>query len=84
MKRFYLVRREDVSGTSGVGTVAEGVEFDDGTGAVLHWLTKLSSTAVYRSMADLVAIHGHDGRTQVVWMDYEGSESPEPIAESLT
>lgn len=30
VRRFHLVRAEDVSGTSGVGTVAEGVEWSNG------------------------------------------------------
>lgn len=68
MKLFIVVRTEDPSGVSGVGTVAEGVEFTDGTCA-LRWLTKHSSTALYASMDELVSIHGHDGKTQVQWMD---------------
>ena len=67
-RRFVTVRTEDVSGVSGVGEVAEGVEFTDGT-CVLRWRTQYTSTAIYASMAELVAIHGHDGRTQVRWID---------------
>jgi hypothetical protein len=68
IRRFVLNRREDLSGTSGVGIVAEGVRFSDGT-AVLRWVVELKSTAVYGSVDDLIAIHGHDGATQVVWAD---------------
>jgi hypothetical protein len=66
--RFVLDRAEDVSGISGTGIVAEGVMFSDGT-AVLRWVVGLRSTAVYDSMDDLVAIHGHNGATQVRWLD---------------
>jgi hypothetical protein len=68
IRRFVLNRSEDISGTSGVGIVAEGVRFSDGTVA-LRWVTSLVSTAVYESVEDLIAIHGHDGATTVVWAD---------------
>ena len=67
-KRFQLVRSEDVSGTSGTGVVAYGVEFGDGT-AVLRWNTKTSSTAIYGSVKDIEEIHGHGGATLVSWLD---------------
>lgn len=67
-RRFILMRKEDVSGTSGTGHVADGVEFRDGV-AVIRWNTKTSSTAVYNSIEDLVAIHGHNGATFIVWVD---------------
>jgi hypothetical protein len=67
-RRFLLVRDVDVSGVSGTGVICEGVEFSDGT-AVLRWLSAHRSTAVYAGMPDLVAIHGHDGATRVVWVD---------------
>mgnify|MGYP006319141211 CR=1 FL=1 len=63
---FCLVRKADVSGTSGTGHVADGVQFPDGT-CVLRWRTARSSTAVYSSHADLMAIHGHDGATVCEW-----------------
>lgn len=66
MKKFWLKRKEDVSGTSGVGLVAEGVVFSNGWCA-LHWLTKYTSVAFYQSIAELEAIHGHNGATEVVW-----------------
>ncbi len=71
MRRFHLQRDEDASGVSGTGVVAEGVEFTDGSCA-LRWRTTTASTAVYDSAEDLVAIHGHEGRTRLVWLD----ESP--------
>lgn len=66
-RQFILVRKEDVSGTSGVGVVAEGVEFSNGQ-AVLHWLSQLDSVAVYANVKTLIAIHGHDGRTELLWV----------------
>lgn len=68
MRLFYLQRIEDESGVSGTGTVAEGVVFDDGTCA-LRWLTKTASTAIYNSLKDLEDIHGHQGKTKVMYAD---------------
>ncbi len=68
MRRFTLVRREDVSGVSGTGIVAEGIVFSTGK-VVLAWVTQYRSVAVYDSLAELEAIHGHDGRTAVEWLD---------------
>lgn len=67
-RRFILVRDEDVSGTSGVGTVAEGVEFSSGSVA-LHWLSQLEVVAVYANTKVVLQVHGHDGKTKLVWVD---------------
>ena len=68
IRRFQLVREEDESGVSGIGIVAEGCQFTEGK-CVLAWLTQHKSVAVYDSLQDLEAIHGHGGRTRVVWVD---------------
>lgn len=68
MRRFRLRRDVDETGVSGVGVVAEGVEFTDGRVA-LRWLTDTTSTGVYDSVGDVCSIHGHGGRTEVVWVD---------------
>ena len=64
---FELHRKTDVSGVSGTGVVADGVEFDDDT-VVLHWRGEHPSTVVWPDMSHVVAIHGHDGATEVVWI----------------
>ncbi len=66
--RFLLVRSEDISGVSGIGTVAEGILFSTGK-CVLAWTTRYRSVAIYDSLEELEAIHGHDGRTRVIWID---------------
>lgn len=68
MRTFDLMRDRDVNGISGTGRVAQGVEFDTGVCA-LHWLTVYSSTVVYPNMSHVIAIHGHQGATRVVWHD---------------
>lgn len=66
--RCALIRHEDVSGISGTGVVAYGVQFPDGT-LVLRWDTKVRSTTVYDSLEDLIEITGHGGRTTVELLD---------------
>lgn len=68
MRRLHLERDEDVSGISGVGVVAYGVEFPDGS-IVLRWDTKVRSTVHYDNVADLEIITGHGGRTRIVFDD---------------
>lgn len=67
MRRFVLERTEDVSGTSGVGIVAEGVLFTSGQVA-MSWLSQLSSVTVFANITVVETIHGHDGRTKIVWL----------------
>lgn len=68
MRLFQLRRDEDASGISGTGVVAEGVEYTDGTIA-LRWKTFMHSTAIYDNLACMEAIHGHGGKTHVVWIE---------------
>jgi hypothetical protein len=68
MRRFRLVRFVDVSGVSGTGVVAEGVQFDDGQVAV-SWFGKHHCVSVWPSVEDVEAIHGHEGATVIEWED---------------
>lgn len=68
MRRFVLIRDEDVSGTSGLGVVCEGVEFSDGHVA-LHWLSQLGAWSIYANIKVAEQLHGHEGRTRVEWLD---------------
>ena len=63
---FALHRDQDVTGVSGEGTVAYGAQFADGT-TVLRWLGDNPSTVIWDSLAAAMRIHGHDGKTRVVW-----------------
>jgi hypothetical protein len=67
---FVLRRSEDVTGVSGTGDVAEGVEFSDGT-VVLRWAGVTPSTVVWPDLAAAIKVHGHDGRTRAAWLDDE-------------
>lgn len=67
MRKFVLNRVEDATGTSGVGTVAEGVEFSNGRVA-LHWLSQMDVVSVYDNIVVVEKLHGHDGRTKLEWV----------------
>lgn len=71
-RRFELHRSIDDSGISGVGVVAEGCEFSDGT-VVLHWVGAWpTSTVVHLHGIEAVkAVHGHAGHSQIVFLDDE-------------
>ena len=66
MKAFQLVRTEDVSGVSGIGVIAEGVEFLDGK-VILHW-NNHGTLGIFDDVSQVIAIHGHDGRTTIQWL----------------
>jgi hypothetical protein len=68
MKRFELCRDVDVSGISGTGKIAEGVEFSDHTVA-LRWLGPTPSFVAWTSIAHVEMVHGHGGYTRIVWVD---------------
>lgn len=62
-------RHEDVSGISGTGLVAWGVEFPDGS-VVTRWcVSDVRQTCNWVSMADVEFVHGHGGLTEIVWLD---------------
>lgn len=68
-RRFLLSREHDLSGVSGVGIVAEGVQFSDGK-VVIRWTTgDHPSTVVWDDIESVVFVHGHGGTTQIVWVD---------------
>ena len=73
MKQFYLVRTEDTSGVSGTGRIAEGVVFSNGW-CVLGWMSGHPSLEYFQSIADLEAVHGHGGKTKVVFLQEEPHE----------
>lgn len=72
MRRFFLHRGEDETGVSGTGVIVEGVEFSNGQ-VVLRWLTAHSSIAVFDSIEEVKAVHGHGGKTWVVYIDEDDS-----------
>ena len=78
-RRFLLVREVDVTGISGLGAVAEGIEFSDGQVA-LRWLAPYiadthkergvrPTTVIHESVQSVEALHGHNGATRIEWID---------------
>lgn len=69
-RRFQLRRDTDVTGVSGTGVVAEGIEFSNGVVA-LQWLSEFPTSVVFhqRGMESVEAVHGHGGATKIEWLD---------------
>jgi hypothetical protein len=63
-----LRRHVDVSGVSGTGIVALGVQFPDGA-VVIRWLGVNPSTVVWGSVSAAMSVHGHGGGTELEWVD---------------
>lgn len=73
MKTFVLFREEDVTGISGTGIVAEGVEFSNGK-TVIQWVVgEHQSTVVWDNIEAVEAIHGHGGATKIVYDEVDTS-----------
>lgn len=70
IRRFVLQRHEDETGNSGSGCVAVGCQFSNGKVA-LTWLSHLGTMAWYDSIEVVKALHGHEGKTEVLWLDKE-------------
>lgn len=68
MKTFKLLRHEDITGISGTGVVAEGVEFSKGH-VVVAWLSDKPSIVIHENIENVLAIHGHGGKTELIWND---------------
>ncbi|MEU0675445.1 hypothetical protein ABZ330_21640 [Streptomyces sp. NPDC006172] len=72
--RFVLRRRKDISGISGLGDVADGVLWPDGTASV-RWRGEHPSTVFWdRGRVSVEFIHGHQGATEVVFVDEPGEQ----------
>jgi len=82
MKRFELIRFQDISGVSGAGVVAEGVQFTDGR-VVMRWMTNgIHGIVIHENIENVLHIHGHNGATQIHWIDEDCTESDEDWRES--
>jgi len=79
MRTFHVYRDEDVSGVSGTGVIAEGVLFSNGK-VFVNWLSMHKVVEMADSVAEWLAVHGHDGKTRIVWDD-ELVEEPERAEE---
>ena len=67
-RRFHLVRTEDVSGVSGTGVVAEGIEYNSGW-VTLQFNSPFACVEVALNMKVVESVHGHGNKTTIVWDD---------------
>ena len=65
---FIIDRSKDNSGISGVGVVAEGVQYTDGT-VVIRWITETATTALFDSIEDVQKVHGYRGDSVIKFLD---------------
>lgn len=72
MRCFVLLRQDDQTGVSGTGVVAEGTEFSDKT-VVIRWQSPTPSTVVWNSVEDAIKVHGHGGKTLIVFRECGGA-----------
>ncbi|WP_234365398.1 hypothetical protein [Streptomyces sp. RTd22] len=73
---FWLQRDHDVTGISGTGIVADGVEWPDRS-VTIRWRGPRPSTVNWASLTDAEAIHGHGGATRIVWTDQPNDDLTE-------
>jgi hypothetical protein len=93
---FHLVRPSGASpvaglstgsstGAAGLVTVAEGVEWSDGT-VTLRWRGRWPATSAWEGgIAAVLAVHGRNGTTKLRWLPAPPpgtTPEPAPIAES--
>ncbi|MEU2739854.1 hypothetical protein ABZ656_31980 [Streptomyces sp. NPDC007095] len=78
--RFVLRRRRDISGISGLGDVADGVLWPDGTASV-RWRGEHPSEVFWdRGRVSVEFIHGHQGATEVEFIDQDGEQPAPPVS----
>jgi hypothetical protein len=70
LRRFELIRDVDETGISGTGKVAEGVIYSNGWCSMM-WTTSTWSMVTYPDIDSVIAIHGHGGKTRIVYLDGE-------------
>lgn len=80
--RLFVLRRHiDVSGISGVGSIADGVLWPDGTASV-RWRGEHPSIVFWdRGRISVDHVHGHGGATEVEFVDEDPTGSL-PTAEA--
>jgi hypothetical protein len=80
-RRFLLIRHRDISGVTGTGVVAEGIQFSDQTVA-LRWYGAAPATAVWHSVDAVLAVHGHGTATVIHWLDHPPHDtSRQPVGD---
>lgn len=73
MRRFVLNRENDETGNSGTGIVAAGTQYPNGK-VSLTWLSHMGTMAWYDTIEIVKGLHGHSGKTEVVWLDKDSTK----------
>lgn len=78
MRTFKLIRLQDLTGTSGCGHVASG-QVDSKGQTTIRWTVdakladgskrKINSVTTFEHWTDAVLLHGHGGKTVLIWDD---------------
>lgn len=71
MRQFVIWRGEDVTGVSGTGVVTVGVVLPDGK-AVTQWVNSpmgIKTITIWDSVDEIEQIHGHNGKSVLIWLD---------------
>jgi len=75
MKKFIMIRTNDISGVSGTGRVLDGVQFTNGKVAI-SWFgndkVKATSVTIWDNFEDFESVHvtSHpENQTKIIWED---------------
>jgi hypothetical protein len=81
MRRFALNRMEDETGTSGTGIVAIGTQYPNGH-ISMTWLSHMGTYVWYDTIEIVKALHGHNNKTEILWLDKEENKESTIITDS--
>lgn len=67
---FNVIRIKDISGVSGCGKVAVGVEFDTRQ-VVVNWICRKGKETleIHKDIDCFIEIHGHNGATKIEYIE---------------
>ncbi|MEV5911093.1 hypothetical protein AB0M00_19595 [Streptomyces chartreusis] len=83
--RLYFRRHQDVSGVSGEGRIADGVQWPDGTVSIRWRGPHPKIDFCDRGVVTAEFVHGHAGLTEIVYLDQPGEQpAPAPAAAGST
>lgn len=84
IRRFHIKRDIDVSGISGTGIVADGIQWHDGM-CTIHWRGKHPTDNTHLSLQSVMDIHCHEGASKIIFDDvYVNDMNDVDISNDLT
>ena len=79
---FYLLRKIDPTGISGVGVVAQGVILSSGR-CIIEWTSFHTSINIYNSLDAIKELHGHNGDTEIILGYPDDKLKKKPVKKKL-